>query len=167
MEVPCSGQSDFGFLTTPLDFLVKERMRVLEKSRVVGMSFEYNGFTVGERVRLTVEFPPSGGNGLRHTVSHFTGKVTMPDKGDYAGTIRMTTGNVHFPERIVPVDKITNRGKVRKRVKLIDKTWEVTSKSRPGKFHTVTKSGRIWSCTCEAWQYRGYCQHVKKKQIGG
>jgi hypothetical protein len=40
--------------------------------------------------------------------------------------------------------------------------WRTESQSRPGMFHYTSKlrAGGI-VCSCEGWQYNGYCKHME------
>jgi SWI/SNF-related matrix-associated actin-dependent regulator of chromatin subfamily A-like protein 1 len=40
--------------------------------------------------------------------------------------------------------------------------FQLASKSRPGAFNTVTVTDGVARCTCEGFQYRGNCSHVRQ-----
>ncbi len=89
----------------------------------------------------------------------FSGKIVSSSPDDPLGTIRMTTELAWFPERIIPKDEIV-RGV--KRVRLPrkgSKTFKVNGSM--GDVYTVTKQGKVWSCTCVGYGFRRTCSHIK------
>lgn len=47
-------------------------------------------------------------------------------------------------------------------VEVPDQEFQLPSRSRPGKFHTVHVSNGVARCDCEGFQYRGNCSHARE-----
>jgi len=126
-------------------------------------AFEYHGYTVGHKVKVVVEFPPCGGNGLQHTKDTFVGIVEMPHRDDPEYTIRITTGIKGFKERIIPVERVTNRRRILKKA-FLDKKWKVKSNTSAKVTYDVRRHKGMWTCNCQGYTFRGFCTHIKEKQ---
>lgn len=142
-------------------------------------------------MRVITETPDTRGRVERRV---YIGKKVKSDYHDPANTIRLTTGNSWFPERVIHLENVMPQKKSKqderakkikesnfaKRATAREKTTpnkRATSrkKSTPNKRWKVRSSDKStlyivknnpWSCTCKGYQFRQYCRHIKEKQSG-
>lgn len=91
----------------------------------------------------------------------YTGTICPPTKGMDPTAVFLTTGDKHYPIRVIDRERIVSvGGKPIESVKITTKTFTISGSK--GNKYTVTKDGNHLSCTCTGFSFRRQCKHVNE-----
>lgn len=121
---------------------------------------------VGDRVTLKVLNPMWKFKHVYASYVHvpefnvYEGQLLAPQRGDPAGTFRMTSGDPSYPVRLIDVDRVVGMEDHAPSLKNETETWTVVG-SRGSKYN-VTRTGKSFECSCAGFGYRRQCRHVNE-----
>ena len=93
--------------------------------------------------------------------NEYSGKILPNPKWVSSDSICISTGESHFPFRIIDRERIVELGEPVVAVSFRSETFIVQG-SKPGSTYTVTRDGSHWSCTCVGFGFRKDCKHVRE-----
>lgn len=89
--------------------------------------------------------------------NYYTGTLVAPLRGDSPTSVRITSGEPHYPVRLIDIDRIEGLDLPKKReVKATN--WVVVG-SRGSKYN-IARDGSEYSCTCQGYEFRRRCRHI-------
>ena len=100
-------------------------------------------------------------SGVVRQFNEYSGKILPNPKWVSSDSICISTGESHFPFRIIDRERIVELGEPVVAVSSRSETFIVQG-SRPGSTYTVTRDGSHWSCTCVGFGFRKDCKHVRE-----
>jgi hypothetical protein len=118
---------------------------------------------VGETVSIRVRDPRNAAvyaSGVVNQFNEYTGKILPNPKWVSSDSICISTGESHFPFRIIDRERIIELGES-VAIATRSETFIVQG-SKPGSTYTVTRDGSHWSCTCVGFGFRKDCKHVRE-----
>ena len=118
---------------------------------------------VGETVSIRVRDPRNAAvyaSGVVNQFNEYTGKILPNPKWVSSDSICISTGESHFPFRIIDRERIIELGEP-VAIATRSETFIVQG-SKPGSTYTVTRDGSHWSCTCVGFGFRKDCKHVRE-----
>ena len=118
---------------------------------------------VGETVSIRVRDARNAAvyaSGVVNQFNEYTGKILPNPKWVSSDSICISTGESHFPFRIIDRERIIELGEP-VAVASHSETFIVQG-SKPGSTYTVTRDGSHWSCTCVGFGFRKDCKHVRE-----
>jgi len=99
-------------------------------------------------------------SGVVNQFNEYTGKILPNPKWVSSDSICISTGDTHFPFRIIDRERILELGNAP--VAVSRSETFVVQGSKPGTTYTVTCDGSHWSCTCVGFGFRKDCKHVRE-----
>jgi hypothetical protein len=117
------------------------------------------GDTVSIRVR-DARNPAVYASGIVNQFNEYTGKILPNPKWVSSDSICISTGDTHFPFRIIDRERILELGAAP--VAVSRSETFVVQGSKPGTTYMVTRDGSHWSCTCVGFGFRKDCKHVRE-----
>ena len=121
---------------------------------------------VGENVTIRVRDtrnPAVYASGVVREFTEHTGTILPNPKWVSSDVICLSTGDTHFPFRIIDRERIINIGDHISAPHVSPKTETFTvDGSKPGTTYIVTRDGSHWSCTCVGFGFRKDCKHVRE-----
>ena len=118
------------------------------------------GETVTVRVR-DARNPAVFASGVIREFNEYSGKILPNPKWVSSDSICISTGDTHFPFRIIDRERIIGLGEAAPIAAPRSETFIVQG-SKPGTTYTVTRDGSHWSCTCVGFGFRKDCKHVRE-----
>ena len=118
---------------------------------------------VGDTVSIRVRDPRNAAvyaSGVVNQFNEYTGKILPNPKWVSSDSICISTGESHFPFRIIDRERIIELGEP-VAIATRSETFIVQG-SKPGSTYTVTRDGSHWSCTCVGFGFRKDCKHVRE-----
>lgn len=118
---------------------------------------------VGETVSIRVRDPRNAAvyaSGVVNQFNEYTGKILPNPKWVSSDSICISTGESHFPFRIIDRERIIELGEP-VAIATRSETFIVQG-SKPGSTYTVTRDGSHWSCTCVGFGFRKDCKHIRE-----
>jgi hypothetical protein len=118
---------------------------------------------VGENVTIRVRDarnPAVFAAGVVRDINEYTGKILPNPKWVSSDSICISTGDTHFPFRIIDRERILELGEAR--VAAPRSETFIVNGSKPGTNYTVTRDGTHWSCTCVGFGFRKDCKHIRE-----
>jgi hypothetical protein len=100
-------------------------------------------------------------SGVVRQFNEYSGKILPNPKWVSSDSICISTGDTHFPFRIIDRERILELGEPVVAVVSHSDTFIVQG-SKPGTTYTVTRDGSHWSCTCVGFGFRKDCKHVRE-----
>jgi hypothetical protein len=100
-------------------------------------------------------------SGVVREFNEYSGKILPNPKWVSSDSICISTGESHFPFRIIDRERIIELGEPVVAVSSRSDTFIVQG-SKPGTTYTVTRDGSHWSCTCVGFGFRKDCKHVRE-----
>lgn len=100
-------------------------------------------------------------SGVVRQFNEYSGKILPNPKWVSSDSICISTGESHFPFRIIDRERIVELGEPVVAVSFRSETFIVQG-SKPGSTYTVTRDGSHWSCTCVGFGFRKDCKHVRE-----
>ena len=100
-------------------------------------------------------------SGVVRQFNEYSGKILPNPKWVSSDSICISTGDTHFPFRIIDRERILELGEPVVAVVSRSDTFIVQG-SKPGSTYTVTCDGSHWSCTCVGFGFRKDCKHVRE-----
>jgi hypothetical protein len=100
-------------------------------------------------------------SGVVRQFNEYSGKILPNPKWVSSDSICISTGESHFPFRIIDRERIVELGEPVVAVSSRSDTFIVQG-SKPGTTYTVTCDGSHWSCTCVGFGFRKDCKHVRE-----
>jgi hypothetical protein len=100
-------------------------------------------------------------SGVVRQFNEYSGKILPNPKWVSSDSICISTGESHFPFRIIDRERIVELGEPVVAVSSRSETFIVQG-SKPGSTYTVTRDGSHWSCTCVGFGFRKDCKHVRE-----
>lgn len=119
---------------------------------------------VGESVTIRVRDarnPAVYASGVVREFTEHTGKVLPNPKWVSSDSICLSTGDTHFPFRIIDIERIVGLDKAVPIAAPRSETFIVQG-SKPGSTYTITRDGSHWSCTCVGFGFRKDCKHIRE-----
>jgi hypothetical protein len=98
--------------------------------------------------------------GVVNQFNEYTGKILPNPKWVSSESICISTGDTHFPFRIIDRERILELGAAP--VAVSRSETFIVKGSKPGTTYTVTRDGSHWSCTCVGFGFRKDCKHVRE-----
>jgi hypothetical protein len=117
------------------------------------------GDTVSIRVR-DARNPAVYASGVVTSYHEYSGKILPNPKWVSSDSICISTGDTHFPFRIIDRERILELGNAP--VAVSRSETFIVQGSKPGSTYTVTRDGSHWSCTCVGFGFRKDCKHVRE-----
>jgi hypothetical protein len=118
---------------------------------------------VGETVSIRVRDARNAAvyaSGVVNQFNEYTGKILPNPKWVSSDSICISTGESHFPFRIIDRERIIELGEP-VAIATRSETFIVQG-SKLGSTYTVTRDGSHWSCTCVGFGFRKDCKHVRE-----
>jgi hypothetical protein len=118
---------------------------------------------VGDTVSIRVRDPRNAAvyaSGVVNQFNEYTGTILPNPKWVSSDSICISTGESHFPFRIIDRERIIELGEP-VAIATRSETFIVQG-SKPGSTYTVTRDGSHWSCTCVGFGFRKDCKHVRE-----
>ena len=118
---------------------------------------------VGDTVSIRVRDPRNPAvyaAGVVNQFNEYTGKILPNPKWVSSDSICISTGDTHFPFRIIDRERILELGEAP--VAVSRSETFIVQGSKPGTTYTVTRDGSHWSCTCVGFGFRKDCKHVRE-----
>ena len=118
---------------------------------------------VGDNVTIRVRDPRNArvfAAGVVREFNEYTGKILPNPKWISSDSICISTGDTHFPFRIIDRERILELDNAP--VAVSRSETFIVQGSKPGSSYTVTRNGSHWSCTCVGFSYRKDCKHVRE-----
>jgi hypothetical protein len=100
-------------------------------------------------------------SGVVREFNEYSGEILPNPKWVSSDSICISTGESHFPFRIIDRERIVELGESVVAVSSRSETFIVQG-SKPGSTYTVTRDGSHWSCTCVGFGFRKDCKHVRE-----
>ena len=99
-------------------------------------------------------------SGVVRQFNEYTGKILPNPKWVSSDSICISTGESHFPFRVIDRERIIELGEP---VVIVTRSETfIVQGSKPGSTYTVTRDGSHWSCTCVGFGFRKDCKHVRE-----
>ena len=120
---------------------------------------------VGENVTIRVRDPRNAAvfaSGVIREFTEYSGKILPNPKWVSSDSICMSTGDTHFPFRIIDRERIMELGVSAVASSAPRSETFIVQGSKPGSTYTVTRDGTHWSCTCVGFGFRKDCKHVRE-----
>jgi hypothetical protein len=120
---------------------------------------------VGDSVTIRVRDarnPALYASGVVREFNEYTGKILPNPKWVSSDSICISTGDTHFPFRIIDRERIMELGASVASVSAPRSETFIVQGSKPGSTYTVTRDGSHWSCTCVGFGFRKDCKHVRE-----
>ena len=118
---------------------------------------------VGDTVSIRVRDPRNAvvfASGVVRQFNEYTGKILPNPKWVSSDSICISTGESHFPFRVIDRERIIELGEP---VAIVSRSETfIVQGSKPGSTYTVTRDGLHWSCTCVGFGFRKDCKHVRE-----
>jgi len=118
---------------------------------------------VGDTVSIRVRDPRNAvvfASGVVRQFNEYTGKILPNPKWVSSDSICISTGESHFPFRVIDRERIIELGEP---VAIVSRSETfIVQGSKPGSTYTVTRDGSHWSCTCVGFGFRKDCKHVRE-----
>ena len=99
-------------------------------------------------------------SGVVNQFNEYTGKILPNPKWVSSDSICISTGDTHFPFRIIDRERILELGNTP--VAVSRSETFIVKGSKPGSTYTVTRDRSHWSCTCVGFGFRKDCKHVRE-----
>jgi len=120
---------------------------------------------VGENVTIRVRDPRNPAvyaSGVIREFTEYSGKILPNPKWVSSDSICISTGDTHFPFRIIDRERIMELGASAVSVSAPRSETFIVQGSKHGTTYTVTRDGSHWSCTCVGFGFRKDCKHVRE-----
>ena len=120
---------------------------------------------VGENVTIRVRDPRKAkvfAAGVVASYHDYSGTILPNPKWVSSDSICISTGDTHFPFRIIDRERIVELGAASVASSAPRSETFIVKGSKPGSTYTVTRDGSHWSCTCVGFGFRKDCKHVRE-----
>jgi hypothetical protein len=101
-------------------------------------------------------------SGVVRQFNEYSGKILPNPKWVSSDSICISTGDTHFPFRIIDRERILELGNAPVAAVVSRSDTFIVQGSKPGTTYTVTRDGSHWSCTCVGFGFRKDCKHVRE-----